>query len=422
MRVKRLSILVPCYNEISTIQTLFERLKSVFLGCEKEIIFVDDGSTDGTKEYLETLERQKIQNIKVLSHGKNLGKGTAIQTGLKHATGDYAIFQDADLEYNPQDISALLGCIEKTGSLVVYGSRNREIKNRHIYRLFYFGSKVLTGIINIFFRQNITDPETCYKCVHLGLLRFIRLTEKRFGMEIEITAKIAKLGIPIHEVPISYQPRSFSEGKKIRSRDGVRALYLVFRYFCTDLHFGPVDQCIRFFRVRQAEKYRENFRGKSILDLGCGRQGFLGWRWREIAKEYVGLDSEIVPAKISHLTFIQDDISQIKKHFSGEYFDVVCGLAIIEHVDDPKKMARDSFTVLRAGGIILLTTPSRFSEPILKILSYCKLINKGEIDAHKRYFTLSDAKALLQSAGFAPVAEKKFLFGFNSLVVAQKPK
>lgn len=228
MKIQKLSIIIPCFNEINTLPKVCLKLKDLDIGCQKEIIIVDDGSTDGTREYLEKLQQQ-YSDLIIIYHQANQGKGAAIKTGLSRATGDYAIIQDADFEYDPRDILKLVDCIEKSGSQVVYGSRNRNVKSQYIYFYLYWGTKFMSWLFNALYHQRITDPETCYKCIETNLFRSLDISEKGFGMEIEITIKLAKRKILIPEVTISYTPRSYKDGKKIKVRDGLRALYLIIR-------------------------------------------------------------------------------------------------------------------------------------------------------------------------------------------------
>ena len=221
-----LSILIPAYNEIDSIETLLEKIQAVPLN--KEIILVDDGSTDGTREWLATLE--SVPTIKVFFHEKNQGKGAAIRTAIQHMTGDIAIVQDADLEYEPQDYLALVKPIADGDEKVIYGSRFLNPENRHSYYSFYIGGQVVTWLTNILFNQRLTDEPTCYKVFDANLLRSIPLDCTRFEFCPEVTAKVAKRGIRIKELPISYYPRSIAEGKKISWLDGIEAIWVLFKY------------------------------------------------------------------------------------------------------------------------------------------------------------------------------------------------
>ena len=221
-----LSVLIPAYNEIKSIDTLLDKIQAVPLN--KEIIIVDDGSTDGTRERLATFE--SIPNVRVVFHAHNQGKGAAIRTAIQHMTGDIAIVQDADLEYEPQDYLALVKPITEGHEKVIYGSRFLKPENRHSYFSFYIGGQVVTLLTNILFNQRLTDEPTCYKVFDADFLRSIPLECTRFEFCPEVTAKVAKRGIRIRELPISYYPRSIAEGKKISWLDGIEAIWVLLKY------------------------------------------------------------------------------------------------------------------------------------------------------------------------------------------------
>nr|WP_299416397.1 glycosyltransferase family 2 protein [uncultured Emticicia sp.] len=220
-----LSVLIPAYNEVNNIQDILNKILNISI--PKEIIVVDDGSTDGTRKLLENL---KSDIIKVVFHEKNQGKGQAIRTAIEHSTGDIIIIQDADLEYDPQDYHKLIPVIESGKEKVVYGSRFLNKQNKHSYFSFFLGGQVVTWITNILYFQTLTDEPTCYKVFDAKLLKSIKLNCTGFEFCPEVTAKVAKLGYKIPEVPISYYPRSINEGKKINWKDGVEAIWVLFKY------------------------------------------------------------------------------------------------------------------------------------------------------------------------------------------------
>ena len=225
----KLSIIIPCYNEIRTIRTLVEAVRASPIA-EREIIIVDDCSTDGTRELLRTDIASLVQ--KVIFHDTNQGKGAALRTGFAAATGEAVIVQDADLEYDPQEYPLLLKPILDGRADVVFGSR---FMGGHAHRVVYFwhmvGNRFLTLLSNMFTNLNLTDMETCYKVFRKDIIQKIRIEEERFGFEPEITAKIAAIeGCRIYEVGISYYGRTYSEGKKIGWRDGFRAIYAIVKY------------------------------------------------------------------------------------------------------------------------------------------------------------------------------------------------
>jgi len=230
----KLSIIIPVYNEEKTINEVINQVLKVSLNnIKKEIIIVDDFSTDKTKEILDKI---KSDSIKIFYHQKNMGKGSAIRTALRHATGDIILIQDADLEYNPEEYPKLISPILDKKTKVVYGTRLSYIKSyrRNMYWLHYFGNWVLTLITNLLFNARLTDMETCYKVFTKDVIENIKLRSRRFDFEPEITAKILKTGYKIHEIPIIFQARKFDEGKKITWRDGIKALYYLIKYRFVD--------------------------------------------------------------------------------------------------------------------------------------------------------------------------------------------
>jgi len=223
----KLSVIIPAYNEEKTIEEIIKKVFGVELFIEKEIIVVDDKSTDKTLEILKKI--QSKYNLILAENSKNLGKGGAIKTGLKKASGDFVIIQDADLEYDPEDYKKLLKPFFENDAKVVYGSRILGSKNRG-KAAFYWGGRGVTVLTNIICRINITDEPTCYKVFRKDLLDSLNLQTNGFEFCPEVTAKIAKKGIKIFEVPISYNPRSKSEGKKIKWKDGFIAIWTLIKY------------------------------------------------------------------------------------------------------------------------------------------------------------------------------------------------
>jgi len=224
---KKLSIVIPCYNEKNTIEKILTKIEEVDLGeFEKEIIIVDDFSTDGTRDILRALENR----YNILYNKENRGKGYSLRRGFEIASGNFVIVQDADLEYNPQNYKDLLQEADKRGARVVYGSRERNTENKkHSGFSFYLGALFVTKLTNVLFGSRLTDQPTCYKMFDRQLLNSIDLKEERFGFCSEVTAKVLLKGEKIYEVPIDYYPRNKKEGKKIKWRDGVRAAYVLIK-------------------------------------------------------------------------------------------------------------------------------------------------------------------------------------------------
>jgi glycosyltransferase involved in cell wall biosynthesis len=222
----RLSVVIPIYNEVHTVEKLLRRVRDVPL--QLEVIAVDDGSTDGTRALLQKFEGNLIDTL--VMHEHNQGKGAALRTGFRHATGDVVVVQDADLEYDPREFPMLLAPILAGKADAVYGSRFLGGPHRVLYFWHSIGNRFLTLLSNMFTDVNLTDMETCYKMVRRELLQELPLSANRFGIEPELTARLAQAQARIYELPISYDGRSYAEGKKIGWKDGVSALWCIVRY------------------------------------------------------------------------------------------------------------------------------------------------------------------------------------------------
>jgi glycosyltransferase involved in cell wall biosynthesis len=222
-----LSVIVPAYNEAATVEAALRRVRAVAL--RLEIIAVNDASSDGTREILDALAKQGLVD-RVIHHEKNRGKGAAIRSGVAVATGDAVVVQDADLEYDPADLPALLLPLRSRQADAVFGSRFQGGPRRVLYFWHYVGNRFLTLLSNMFTNLNLTDLETCYKLVRTDLIKRLPLSSNRFGFEVEITARLAQAHARIWEIPISYSGRTYAEGKKITWRDGVAALFHILRF------------------------------------------------------------------------------------------------------------------------------------------------------------------------------------------------
>ncbi len=224
----KLSVIIPVYNEISTIAEIVDRVKAAPVD-DKEIILIDDCSTDGTRELIK--EKLEDRVARVIYQPRNFGKGYALKTGFQAATGDIVLVQDADLEYDPNEYSALIEPIVQNKADVVYGSRFQGGgPHRVVYFWHYVGNKLLTLLSNMFTNINLTDMETCYKAFRRDVIQSLDIKEHRFGFEPEITAKIARKRVRIYEVGISYYGRTYEEGKKIGWKDGLRAVWCILKY------------------------------------------------------------------------------------------------------------------------------------------------------------------------------------------------
>ena len=232
--MKKLSIIIPCYNEERTVELLIDKVINAKTPLqEKELVLIDDCSNDKTLAILTEIQKKAVHpniSFKLLRHEKNMGKGAAIRTGIKHCSGDIVIIQDADLEYDPSEFYDLIIPIINNKADVVYGSRFPQPLTLKNFSLHVFGNKVLTFLSNIFSGLRITDMETCYKVFRTEVIKDIDLKSNRFGFEPEVTAKIAKKGSRIIEIPVSYKSRSYAEGKKIGIKDAIDATWCIIRY------------------------------------------------------------------------------------------------------------------------------------------------------------------------------------------------
>ena len=223
--MKKVTILIPVFNETKSLLKVLNKVETLNLGLEKEIIIIDDCSIDGTKELYKTI------NHKVLYHNVNLGKGAALRTGLREATGDIIIIQDADLEYNPEDYIPLINLIIEDKADVVYGSRlMNKSNNKNFLLLSYLANLTLSYITRLLFKVKITDMETCYKAFKAEIIKSIDIQSNKFDFEPEITAKIIKKKVRFKEVPITYNARTSNEGKKIGWKDGIQAIFALIKY------------------------------------------------------------------------------------------------------------------------------------------------------------------------------------------------
>lgn len=230
--MRKISILIPIFNEVNTLRIILQKVQEAnFCNLEKEIILIDDFSTDGTREILEELK----DDYKILYHEKNLGKGAALRTGFEHISGDITVIQDADLEYDPVDYEPLIKLIVDNKADVVYGSRLSGGKpSRSFMFTHLLGNKLLTLMTNILYNTTLTDMETCYKAFKTEFIKDIKIKSNRFDFEPEITAKVLKKGARLYELPISYYGREYSEGKKITWKDGLHAIFALIKFRFTD--------------------------------------------------------------------------------------------------------------------------------------------------------------------------------------------
>lgn len=394
----KLSILIPVFNERYTVCALIERVLQAPLpaGMQRELIIVDDCSTDGTRSKLERLVKQHPDEIRLFHHAANQGKGAAVRTAIAEATGDICLVQDADLEYDPKDYSALLKPILDGDADAVFGSRfaarnqRRVLPHRHA-----LGNRFLTALSNVFTNLNLTDMETCYKAVRTEILKSIPLRSNRFGIEPELTAKLAKRHVRIYEVPISYHARTYEEGEKITWWDGVKALFAI-------VYFGIVDDVYNekyghaiLHRLSSTHRFNnwmanqiEDWVGESVLEIGAGL-GNLSTRL--MPREHYTL-SDVDPLHLQYLRnhFASRPYAAVATvdlenpgHFKAlkRKFDTIVCLNVLEHVEADDQALRNMYDALQPGGRALVLVPrgQRLFGSLDTVLGHFRRYSKTEL-------------------------------------------
>lgn len=350
----KVSIIVPVYNEERTLRNVLLELHK--LQFNKEIIVVDDCSCDRT---LDVMDGCASLIDKRLCCECNHGKGFCIKVGITHATGDIIVIQDADMEYDPKDIPALIRPIIEKRAVAVYGSRFID-GYMHKKSINYYGNRFVTFLTNLLYGAHITDMETGYKAFSAPILKEIALYEDRFGFEPEITAKLLKINVTIKELPVSYNPRTYAQGKKINWKDGLRAIWvLISNRFAPDRFLYQVLKYERVSYVLESMKF-----SGPVLDIGCGDKFFIN----QLKVKAVGLDR-----------IYGDEISS-KLPFDNGSFDYVTMLAVIEHFDNPTRLIKECHRVLSDEGRLVITTPAEETH---------KFVNTFWPDTHKKYYNLN---------------------------------
>jgi SAM-dependent methyltransferase len=420
--VECLSVVMPCYNEAATVKVVVDRvLGSPFV---RELVIVDDGSTDGTVDILRSLGDPRVR---VMLQPINLGKGAALRRGFREATAPFVIVQDADLEYDPADYSQILAPLLDGSADVVFGSR---FLGGHQHRVLYYwhsvGNGLLTTLSNMFTNVNLTDMETCYKAFRREVIQSVDLHEDRFGFEPEITAKVARAGWRIYEVGISYSGRTYAEGKKIGWKDGARALYGIIRYSqlgerlvrkprrLTDA--DPVQPTLPvpsaealFDSLRDADNYAdwiaeliEPHLGDHVLEVGAGN-GELTERLRRRGRHVVATENERTAAAALRERYASDPDVEIHHADlvpadSVAMFDSIVAVNVVEHLQRDDDALALLVNRLRPGGRLVLVVPAFDS------LS-------SDVDArigHRRRYRTSDLALKLDRAGLRVVEAQYF--------------
>lgn len=368
----KLSVLIPVYNERRTLEEIVQRVMAQNIDgiSEMEIVIVDDASSDGSVEIINRLHQSYPQFIHPILLDQNQGKGNAIRTAIQAASGDVAIIQDADLEYDPADFAVVLRPILDGSADVVYGSRFAEREER---RVLYFkhtlANRFLTFISNWFTDLNLTDMETCYKAFRLHVVKTIPIRSKRFGIEPELTAKFSKRKLRIFEVPISYHGRTYAEGKKITWADGLQALWTIIKYWVIDDMFEGDFGHKDLIDMEAAPKYTEwtlartrPYVGKLLLEIGSG----IGNNVRILMQYTDVIATEIEPAYLEVLRnayentpgvdVIAWDATQPPPPDIPQPDSILCA-NVIEHVADDQLVIRNADRVLKPGGSMIFIVP-----------------------------------------------------------------
>ena len=411
---RKVSIIIPAYNERFTLSEIVKRVRAVEIPLAREIVIVNDCSTDGTGKVADELARQ-YDDVVAFHHVENQGKGAALRTGFRAATGDIILIQDADLEYDPRDYAKLLAPILGGRADVVYGSR---FAGGEEHRVLYFwhtvGNKFLTLLSNMATDLNLTDMETCYKVFRADLVRDLPLRSNRFGFEPEITAKMSKLRARIVEVPISYQGRTYQEGKKINWRDGVKAVATIVKYSLTDdlgkrnsglATFAGLQRASRYVRW-QYESLSPHV-GSRVLELGAGVGNISAFLVRKCERIWITeLDPDfvdILEARFGHY----DNVSVGTLDPQGDGWareakawgvDTIICMNVLENAADDRAVLRRIYETLQPGGKAIILVPG---QPGL-----FNTIDRSL--GHVRRYDANDIRLSMLVSGFEPVTVHSF--------------
>ena len=408
----KLSVLMPVYNERWTVETVVRRVLSANIPLELELIAVDDGSTDGSADVLQRLASEDAR-IRVVCHPHNRGKGAALRTAIDHISGGIAVVQDADLEYNPAEFSALLQPILEGKADAVYGSRFVGHPRRVLFFWHSLANHMLTLISNIVNDLNLTDMETCYKMIRTDILRQLRLRGNTFNIEPEITCRLAQWGARLYEVPISYSGRTYLEGKKIRATDGFRALWEMFRCRVVDTQFTDHSGFYILLSVARATRYNQwildqvqPFLGQRLFEAGAGignLSHMLIHRERLLLVdhelEYVNMLADRYGwrpnVRVEHGDLTEPELYNA---FLKERVDTILCSNVLEHLKEDRLVLENMHRTLQPGGHCIILAPAE------------RWLYNGldEELGHVRRYTRDELRDKMQAAGFEIMMGKQF--------------
>jgi glycosyltransferase involved in cell wall biosynthesis len=410
---KRLSVLMPVYNEARTLRRITRAVLESPSPLALELVVVDDASTDRTPEILRELA-QADERIRIVTHPVNRGKGAAIRTAIQHMTGDIAIVQDADLEYDPREIPLLLAPILEGKADAVFGSRFAAGPQRKVLLYWHtVANRLLTWLTNILNDINLTDMETCYKAVRADVLKHIPLKSDRFGIEPELTTRLAQWNLRLYEVPISYHGRTVAEGKKIGWRDAIAAAWCLFRFRFLDTRFTRQDGYYILQSVRRARRFNRwmfsrfsRYVGDRVYEAGCGIGNFteqLLEKERLVCVDDDPFYIEMIHRRFGHLENVRTERVDLSaraenRHLAHEALDTVICLNVIEHIERDEDALRHFSDILAPGGhaIILVPAHPRLYSPADRALG------------HFRRYTEDELRSKLAAAGLEVVHLEQF--------------
>lgn len=409
----KLSVLIPVYNEARTLRTIISRVLEAETGLEMEILCVDDASSDASWAILQELATQDIR-IRAYRHETNRGKGAAIRTAIEHITGDVSIVQDADLEYNPAEFKRVLKPIIDGRADAVFGSRFASSPERRVLFFWHsFGNRVLTGLCNVFNNLNLTDMETCYKAVRSDLLKSLRLQSDGFGIEPELTTRLAQWGARIYEVPISYDGRTYEEGKKIGWRDGVQAVWLLFYFRFLDTTFSQHSGHTTLEGLSGARRLNRwildqfsDIVGGRVLEAGCGVGNLTKLLLESDRLVAVDVDPfyvSMVDRAYGHLENVRVETVDLQAPdwadpLHGEKFDTVLCINVLEHLEKDERAVVGFRSLLTDEGLALILVPAH-----MDLFS----ATDSALDHYRRY-SRSDVEELFTTNGFGIVDIRPF--------------